>query len=66
MSDTLENIIDKVIEDNKGPVSDFKNGRNCAGEYLMGQVIRIWMNAGNQKPDPINILTIIKTKLLEK
>jgi len=51
ISDTgeLEAIIQKVLDENPGPVSDFKNGKNKAKGFLVGQVMRASKGKANPK-----------------
>ena len=51
ISDTaeLESIALKVIEENPGPVADYKNGKDRALKFLMGQIMKATKGQGNPK-----------------
>ena len=55
----IEKIVDKVISDNPGPVHDYKNGKEKAVGYLVGQTMKAMKGAA----DPSEINTILKEKL---
>jgi len=55
----LADIISKVIEDNQGPVEDFKNGKENAIKFLMGQV----MKETQGKANPQMVMKMLKEKL---
>jgi aspartyl-tRNA(Asn)/glutamyl-tRNA(Gln) amidotransferase subunit B len=49
ISDTkeIEDIIDRVIADNPQPVADFKNGKEKAQSFLVGQIMRLTKGRAN-------------------
>lgn len=47
--DELSNIVKKVINDNPGPVADYKGGKENAIQYLVGQVMRETRGKANPK-----------------
>ena len=51
ISDTaeLESIALKVIEENPGPVADYKNGKDRALKFLMGQIMKATKGRSNPK-----------------
>lgn len=55
----LENIVDEVLSKNAGTVADFKNGKESAIKFLMGQV----MSATKGKANPQIAMSILKKKL---
>ncbi len=57
--DVLEKIIDKVIEENSGPVKEYKGGKKKAVGYLIGQVMA--KTKGKANPQIVN--RIIRKKL---
>ncbi len=38
--DVLDELVDRVIDENPGPVEDYRNGKKESLNYLMGQVMR--------------------------
>jgi len=56
ISDTkeIEDIIDRVIADNPQPVADFKNGKEKAQSFLVGQIMRL--TKGRANPALVNKL----------
>lgn len=52
--DELSQIVDQVIEQNPGPVSDFKGGKEKALTALVGAVMRV--TKGKANPQLINDL----------
>lgn len=61
MSDSgeLESIVDKVIEDNPKSVEDYKDGKEKALQFLMGQV----MATTKGKANPQMVMELLKKKL---
>ena len=55
----LEGIVDKVLADNPGPAEDYKNGKENAIKFLMGQV----MATTKGKANPQVVMKILKEKL---
>lgn len=51
VSDTgaIEAFVDQVIEENPGPVEDYKGGKTAALQFLMGQVMRLSKGKANPK-----------------
>jgi len=49
MSDTgeIEGIIDRVIAENPQPVADFKNGKEKAQGFLVGQIMKLTKGRAN-------------------
>lgn len=55
----IENIIEKVLANNQSSVNDFKNGKENALKFLMGQV----MKETKGKANPQKAMEIIKKKI---
>ncbi|MFA6183633.1 MAG: Asp-tRNA(Asn)/Glu-tRNA(Gln) amidotransferase subunit GatB [Parcubacteria group bacterium] len=55
----MEKIVDKVLSDNQTSVEDFKNGKENAFKFLMGQV----MKETGGKANPQSAMEMIKDKL---
>ena len=53
-SSILESAVSQAIEDNPKAVDDFRNGKDTAARFLVGQVMRI--TKGQAKPDLVNQL----------
>jgi aspartyl-tRNA(Asn)/glutamyl-tRNA(Gln) amidotransferase subunit B len=45
----VEKIVEKIIKDNPGPVTDFKSGKENALQFLVGQVMRETRGKANPK-----------------
>ena len=60
-SGELEQIVDKVIDDNPKPVADYKAGEQKALGFIVGQV----MKASKGKANPAMVNDILKSKLGE-
>ncbi|MBI2447497.1 MAG: hypothetical protein HYV48_03055 [Candidatus Omnitrophica bacterium] len=58
-SDEIEKIVDKVIEENTKSVSDFKNGKEKAIIFLVGQVMA--KTKGKANPKMVN--EVLRKKL---
>ncbi|NGX30779.1 MAG: Aspartyl/glutamyl-tRNA(Asn/Gln) amidotransferase subunit B [Chlamydiae bacterium] len=61
LADTKEisQIVDQVLEDNPQSIEDFKNGKDRAFGFLVGQV----MKKTQGKADPTIVTTLLKSKL---
>jgi len=59
-SGVLKDAVDKVLADNEKSVEDYKNGKENAIKYLMGQV----MAATKGKANPQTVMEILKERLL--
>ena len=57
----LEQIIEKVLIENPGPISDFKKGKKQALGFLVGQVMRI--TQGKANPKLVNQILIEKLQI---
>ncbi len=57
----LESLVREVIENNPGPVADFRGGKNQAKGFLVGQVMKATQGKGNPK-----LVNEILDKQLEK
>lgn len=55
----LEEAVEKIIKDNPKPVADYKNGKQMALQFLIGQVMR----ESKGKANPQVIAKILKEKL---
>jgi len=55
----IEEIVDKIISENPGPVKDYKRGKNEAIQFLVGQV----MKETKGKADPGKVNQTLKDKL---
>ncbi len=53
-SSVVESAVTQAIENNPKAVDDYKNGKDTAAKYLVGQVMRI--TKGQAKPDLVNRL----------
>ncbi|MCF7812684.1 Asp-tRNA(Asn)/Glu-tRNA(Gln) amidotransferase subunit GatB [Candidatus Gracilibacteria bacterium] len=64
VSDTgeLEEWVDRVISENPASVEDYKNGKEKALQFLMGQVMKVSGGAAN----PPVVLEMLKKRLSEK
>lgn len=59
--DELETVIKRVIDENTQAIIDYKNGKNRAIGYLVGQVMKL--THGNANPALINELVIKELKV---
>jgi len=59
--DELENIVDKIIEDNPDAVEDIKNGKDRAIGFLVGQVMK--ETRGKANPGMVN--QMLRDKLMD-
>lgn len=48
-SDALKPILEKIISDNQSVVEDYKNGKDAALQFLMGQVMKETRGSANPK-----------------
>ncbi|KKP68698.1 MAG: Aspartyl/glutamyl-tRNA(Asn/Gln) amidotransferase subunit B [Candidatus Moranbacteria bacterium GW2011_GWE1_35_17] len=55
----MEKIVDKILADNQASVTDYKNGKENAFKFLMGQV----MKETKGKANPQSVTEILKNKL---
>ncbi|MFU8780550.1 MAG: Asp-tRNA(Asn)/Glu-tRNA(Gln) amidotransferase GatCAB subunit B, partial [Kiritimatiellia bacterium] len=55
----LEEMVDAAIAANSKSVTDYRNGKAAAAQYLMGQVMR----ASRGKANPSMVLDMLKQKL---
>ena len=53
-SSVLESAVTQALEDNPKAVEDYKNGKDTAAKFLVGQVMKI--TKGQAKPDLVNQL----------
>ena len=57
----LEKIVDKILTDNESSVTDYKNGKENAFKFLMGQV----MKETKGKANPQTATEMLKNKLTQ-
>ena len=57
--ETINKIIDKIIENNQESVKDYKDGKDRAIKYLMGQVMKETKGSVN----PEKAMNLLKVKL---
>ena len=55
----LINIVESVLKDNQKSISDYKNGKDHALKYLMGQVMKL----SKGKANPVRATEIILEKI---
>jgi aspartyl-tRNA(Asn)/glutamyl-tRNA(Gln) amidotransferase subunit B len=58
-SGAIEAFVDQVIEENPGPVSDYKGGKTAAVQFLMGQVMKL----SRGKANPQVVSELLKERL---
>jgi aspartyl-tRNA(Asn)/glutamyl-tRNA(Gln) amidotransferase subunit B len=56
----LNELVMQVIEENKQAVDDYKSGKESAGQFLLGQVMR----KSDGKVDPNNAMELLKSGLI--
>lgn len=61
-TDDLEVWVNEVLEANPQSITDYKNGKDKALQYLMGQVMKVSRGAAN----PTMVLEMLKQKLTEQ
>jgi aspartyl-tRNA(Asn)/glutamyl-tRNA(Gln) amidotransferase subunit B len=59
-SKVLQPIIDQVLDDNQKSVDDFKNGKDRAIGFLVGQIMK--QTHGKANPKVVNKLLIASLK----
>ena len=59
----LERIVDQVLEENKQSVIDFKNGKQRAFGFLVGQIMKL--TQGKAPPNKVNQLITDKIKNIQ-
>jgi len=55
----IETFVQQVIEENPGPVEDYKSGKKAALQYLMGQVMKL----SKGKANPRAVSELLKERL---
>ena len=55
----IEAFVDQVIQENPGPVEDYKSGKKAALQFLMGQVMRL----SKGKANPKSVSELLKERL---
>ena len=56
---SLETVVEKIIAANPGPITYFKNGKENALQYLVGQA----MKETKGKANPVKLHEILRSKL---